>query len=262
MANRFRDLVLKKLLLTLSLSVLASLARAGDCDDLQDATLQELFGAMTEAPRHTACRTWPGDESKTIVLLADRAPPTEAWPATDDGEGLYNLHIAVRDGSSVLHATEKNALTSDAFALQGLAVDGVTYPLAQGVKAFGVRARRSNRHADIETLSLYAVRDGKLVRILAPVNTLASFSEASNEVDCFRSSVTRSTLALATPATSTPSKRGHQWTDLVISQRSTVREPKPGDPACTTTESHRIHRYRLRFDGQTYPVPTALSPAY
>jgi hypothetical protein len=262
MANRFRDLVLKKLLLTLSLSVLASLAHSADCEGLSEAALQGLFGVIAEAPHHAACRTWPGDESKTIVLLADRAPPTEAWPATDDGQGLYNLHIAVRDGVSVLHATEKNALTSDAFALQGLAVDGAAYALAQGMKAFGVRAQRVNRHAEIETLSLYAVRDGKLVRILAPVNTLASFSEASNEVDCFRSSVTRSTLALATPATSTALKRGRDWADLVITQRSTVREPKPGDPACTMTESHRIHRYRLRFDGKTYPVPTALSPAY
>ena len=237
------------------LLLIAPLARAG-CEDGLLEKLARDFGYLTDSPAHIACKAWPLDPSKTVIVLAHKVPGSEFLkPATDDVEGVYDLDVMVQattSGEILLRTTEKGALTSDAIALQEIAVDGASYPLAKGVKAFGVRARRSNRHAEIESLSLYAVRDGKIVRVLAPLHTTADFWESHDDMEISWSSKTRGTLALAKSSS-------HGWNDLVFTERSTEQEfaahEKPGAPKAAPS----VRKFRLRYDGQAYVVPKSLA---
>ena len=230
-------------------------AHAG-CEDGLLEKLTRDFGDLTNSRIHIACKAWPHDPSKTVIVLAHKAPGSESSQSVTDDEGVYDLDVMVQateSGEILLRETEKGALTSDAIALQDIAIDGASYPLAKGVSGFGVRTRRSNRHAEIESLSLYAVRDGKVVRVLAPLHTALDFWESDNDMQISRSSKTRGTLALT-------DSLSHGWNDLVFTVRNTEQvfatEGKPDVPKTVRS----VRKYRLRYDGQAYVVPKSLVP--
>lgn len=235
------------------LVLIAPIAHAG-CEDGLLEKLNREFGYPTDSPARIACKAWPLEPSKTIIVLARKVRNSEPLQSAANDEGVFDLDVMVQateSGEILLRDTEKGALISDAFSLQEVGVDGASYPLAKGVSAFGVRARRSNRHGAIESLSLYAVRAGKVVRVLAPLHTLREFWQSDDDKEVSRESKTTGTLALA-------GSSSHGWNDLIYTQRHLEQElaaqAKPGAPKVVPS----VRRFRLRFGGQAYAVPESL----
>ncbi len=238
-------------LIAFILVLIASVASA-ECDDQHEALNRE-FGYPAESPAYIACKAWPLEPTKMIVVFAHKAPDSRFAQDAADAEGVYDLNILVQATESekiLLRLTEKGALTSDAFALQEVAVDGARFPLAKGIQGFGIRSRRSNRVAEIESLSLYAVVNGKIIQVLAPLHTTLSFCESPDGMQCSRTSKTTGTLALADTSS-------HGWTDLLFTERNEVSEfERDGSPAAKPVRS--IRKFRLRYEGHCYVIPKAL----
>ncbi|RZI86510.1 MAG: hypothetical protein EOP38_01000 [Rubrivivax sp.] len=251
-------------LAALVLCLMPVLGHAVECTDLTELALQRLFDARAiEPPYFTACGAWPGDTSKRIVLLARYAikASDKSFPY-DDTEGTYDLDIAVQDqdadGKTIMRLTERGFVISDAISLQGLAVDSATYNLAPGIKAFAIRASRANRRAEVQTLSMYAVHHGQLMKVMGPMNAFTSFCESANDASCFRTEAKRSTLTVVKKKPSS----APNWADLMVTQRWTLQEATiPGEAHKMSIKQAR-QRYRLRFNGQTYPIPAPLRVAY
>ncbi len=243
---------MKSCLYSLLLVLIALFARA-DCDDQLDK-LNHEFGYPEGSPAYIACKAWPLNPAKMIIVFAHKAPDSRFSQGDSDVESLYDLNVMVQSSDSgeiLLRLSEKGALTSDAFTLQDVTVDGAGFPLAKGIPAFGIRSRRSNRVAEIESLSLYAVVNNKIIQVLAPVHTTLSFCESPDDRQCARTSKTTAALSLAKTSS-------NGWADLVLTERKVIEEFGPdGSPIAKPVGSSR--KFRLRFDGQTYVIPKALA---
>ena len=234
------------------LVLIAPLARAG-CDD-QLEKLNHEFGYPEGSPAYIACKAWPINPAKMIVVFAHKALDSRFSQDKADAESVYDLNVMVQasdSGEILLRLTEKAALTSDAFTLQDVSVDGARLLLAKGSPAFGIRSRRSNRVAEIESLSLYAVVNNKIIQVLAPVHTTLSFCESPDDRQCARTSKTTAALSLAKTSS-------NGWADLIVTERKVIEEfGTDGLPIAKPVGSSR--KFRLRFDGQNYVIPKALA---
>ena len=112
------------------------------------------LGKLRGEQIHTAgCKAWPGDATKTIVVLV-----REKDGATD-GMGDYDLDVTVvrTDSAEILqHVSQPGAITSAAMRFGGLAIDTANYALARGVRAFGLRTRHSHSGASVRRTKHFA----------------------------------------------------------------------------------------------------------
>ncbi len=232
--------------------LIAPLARAG-CDD-QLEKLNHEFGYPENSPAYIACKAWPLEPVKTIVVFAHKVPDSRFSQEQADAEGVYDLNVmlqASHSGEILLRLTEKGALISDAFTLQDVSVDGARFPLAKGIAAFGIRSRRSNRVAEIESISLYAVVNNKIIQILGPLHTTLSLCESPDDRQCSQTSKATATLTLVHTSS-------NSWADLVFTERKVIEEFGP-DGVASAKPVRSSRKFRLRYDGQKYVIPKALA---
>jgi hypothetical protein len=250
---------MKRLILAAWLLAFAPAGYA-DCGELADRVSKALGYAPVEYGFRADCRVWPADPARTIVALAhlQTAPGSGGPPAGAHEEGDYDLDVVVvstATGAILQRLAQRGALISDALRLDSVSVDTGRFWLAPGVRAFGVRARRANRRAEVTDVRLYVVRGNTLQQVFGPAYMLEHFSEDQLANDCYRSSKVERTLAVARSST-----LGHA--DLIVQEQTTLEEPTAAKDGCEIAQTRSSRRVVVRFDGNAYVVPKELQTGY
>lgn len=200
-----------------------------------------------------ACKIWPADSSKTIVVLArSQANFSMNSPASDDG--LYDLDVVVAasaSGDILQRIFQKGALRSDALYLKSITIDTGRYVLAPNVRAFGVRTMRGNPHADFETLNLYVARDQELKSVLQNLVTYKLFGEPQGPSGCARSSETKRNLTIDKTSQ-------HGLADLLVLETGIEQVQTAVQDGCEIDEHKSAQHYELHFNGVSYGLPAVL----
>ncbi len=239
-------------------ALLLSFAQLGwaECEGLPEQLNKELGYPDLETENYfSACKVWPADAKKTIVALAHFQKGSSFSVPPDGGDGLYDLDVLiVRSGTGEIQHRlfQKGAVSSDAIRFIGIDLDTARYQLAPKVIAFGLRANRGGP-ADVQTITLYVVRQNRLKSILSKLSMVEYFAES--HIDCPHSSEVRRTLAIANTVS-------NGFTDLILQEKKTEGVPVGTIDGCTMDETKTSQRYTLRFDGNIYVVPKELQSAY
>lgn len=239
-------------------ALLLSLAQSSyaECEGLTEKLNEKLGYPDNETEGYfSACKIWPADTNKTIVALAHFQKGSSFTVPPDSSDGLYDLDVLVvktDSGEIQHHLFQKGVLSSDAIYFSGINIDTARYQLAPGVTAFGLRFNGGGP-AEVQTIRLYAIQQKKLKQILSKLSMVEYFSEA--QVECPYLSNVRRTLAVS-------GTTSHGYADLILQEKMIVEEPVTTKNDCTVEKWQSSHRYKLRFDGDTYVVPQELQSAY
>lgn len=233
--------------------LLATSPSYADCEALV-ATINKTGGGPQAIPdgdpSRWDCKTWPGDPRKTIVAIARYKPGSQFGRPAEFGEGLYDLEVVIVDtetGSVFHRLIEKDALTSDAEALDGISVDTARYILAPGLRAFGVKANNYHRggtSSERITLRLYAVTKGTLKQVMAPLLTSFAVSN-SGAFDCYDFRVKERTISAG-------KRSSNGYADLLINERQEESKVTYSGESCKEVMQKSKRRYVIRFDGIQY----------
>lgn len=225
------------------------------------ATLNEggwvLTGANGDRIRtsEVACKQWPADPSRS--LLAVRVVPSVE--SESEYSEIADLEVLVVDsefGGVEARRRESGRLDSDAIRVTGLQLDTARYRIADGTTAFGVRIDRvgsSQPNPWNETvLALFVVEPARLRPVLDSLKVSHFGGEWNTVCEGKFHSVDR-VVAIEPHAGS--------WADLrVISRASTRLNVLSAEGECERIQAApEISAVVLRYDGERYPVPEALS---
>lgn len=242
------------------------------CDDelpmLALLTARDLGYPMQRYRQFNACKTWPDDNSKSIVALSYRQrSPEHAADNNDHGNndddhddtaGDYDLDVMIVNSATrkpLARLLQKAAIISDAWRFGGITIDTARYRLAPGVRAFGVRTSHSGSSsinpASDTTLHLYVQEQGSLRQIITGLVTSSSRGEwDSNCTGEFEQ--TERTLAMGKTVS-------HGFADLLVRTVTTISRNSTENGECVeTTAAPVVTVDTLRYDGKTYPIPPTL----
>lgn len=181
-----------------------------------------------------------------------------AVPLTNQNHELLDLEIGAYDkrrSKRIARRLERGALESDAVYVDGLSLDRARYTLKKGRRAFGVRVRwRGSSSANpfsYETLSLFVLTGGTLARPLSGMVATSHGGEWDMQCDGEFSTVMRSIAVVP--------KKG-DWAELVIRELKVDEKFEDKRAGCVAVRSERkFKKYRARYDGGVYALPTELS---
>lgn len=202
---------------------------------------------------YLVCKVMPDVPGKTLVALAIRqegsADPNDAV------SGTYDLDVSIVDTASrrvFARSVQKGAFTSDAWRFDGVEIDSGRYRLAEGVRAFGVRASSgasSHYSAAADTrLTLY-IREGDRLRdVLDGLVVHGQSGEMSAECTGTVTTLER-TIDIAPT-------RSHGFADLIVTSRisETVDSAAGGDCKSLAGET-KTTQTTLHYDGTRFVIP-------
>lgn len=203
---------------------------------------------------YAACKDWPAQAGVQIRALAS-APDN----ATGDAQAeMFDLLVTLVDtGSQQVKAsyTQQQAISSDAVAFDGLAVDTARYQVGEGVRAFGIRSHFSHESMynpfASENLSLFVVQGQALRPLLSDLNVYQYGGESEGRCQG-QFSTRKRTLAMATT-------RSHGFADLIVKTTLVKRQATQRGEQCLEQNSPpQVSQVTLRYDGQRYVVPQGL----
>ncbi len=209
-------------------------------------------------PPRMVCKPAPSaKDNKSIVVLSFMQKSAQFAPPDQD-MGTYDLDVLVvksDSGKIQSRLLMPQAVSSDAWRFDGLAIDTARYTLAPGVRAFGVRVTHTGSSrvspTDETTLSLYVERGGKLHPILNGL--VISKSHADFDMQCAGEFMTvERTIAIGKTTS-------HGFADLIVMSTTRNSEHKLIKDECVEfSQTPNIERYTLRHDGKAYVVPQSL----
>ncbi|MBW8354624.1 hypothetical protein DMX09_07995 [Pseudomonas protegens] len=209
-----------------------------------------------EVPGFSLCKDWPAFDDQSISLLSEQVPdPSD----TGDGDGTYNLQLAVLDrdsGKPLASYRQPVAFVSDAFRLESVKLDTGRFQLAPQVRAFGVRAgfegsSRVNPFNQI-WLSLY-VREGSTLRPVLEKFLAHSYNGEWDGQCAGEGTETTRTLEIA-------KTRSHGYADLIVRSVSvSTRSEKVGEECQSKSVTAKPVLITLHYDGQRYVLPNGYS---
>lgn len=235
-----------------ALLALPMLAHA-DCKDRFNEWTHALHPGRTVDAALATCKAWPANPAQTLAVL-----PLPQKGNTDD-EGVYDVDVLVADSQSgkiLAHRFETAALTSDAVALQSLALDTAQYRLTPQQLAFGMRAvfngsSRVNPYTQT-TLSLFVVDGATLRKVVNNLNIEQGTGEWDGNCDGQFSETSR-TVAIG-PA------GANGYAKLIVNEKVDASTNKRrGDDCKTTNSPSRRKAVTLEYDGRQYGLPKGLS---
>ncbi|MER9889713.1 hypothetical protein NKJ48_29350 [Mesorhizobium sp. M0114] len=269
-------IVLPVLFLGAALASLSSArAAAGDCGDAA-ALVQQAYpkarksadGALftlvphtsiastlpeSDAPFGLACKIWPAHDDLLLVAV----PLIDS--ANSDHLHVGDIELLVVDRKSLRvrqRLLQPGLMTDDAIAIRKVEFDTGRYALAPEVTAFGLRIEMANHSQATpftETdLRLYAVASDALRVVLDGLVVTAHGGEG--DASCAGSFHSSQVSLAMSPA------RHHGYHDIIAVERTDTDNPSPDkDGECKSHPAKSVKRtYRLRYDGNRYPVPAAL----
>ncbi|RUV21701.1 hypothetical protein [Mesorhizobium sp. M7A.F.Ca.MR.245.00.0.0] len=207
-----------------------------------------------DAPFGLSCKIWPAHDDLLLVAV----PLIDSAQSSDDGHvGDIELLVVDRNSQRVrLRLLQPGLIADDAIAIRKIEFDTGRYRLAPGVMAFGLRieiANHSQANPFSETdLRLYVLAGDALRLVLDGLVVAGNGGEGdSNCAGSFHSTE----VSLAMSPTS-----HHGYHDMVALERTQTDDPSPDkDGECQSHPGKPVKRtYRLRYDGNRYPVPEAL----
>ena len=221
------------------------------CVALREATARKLgiAGYGAEGGAKGDCASLPGDDGKTIVVMA-HAPSV---PTSSDHALILDLAILdVESGDVLAHLRDDDAVPSDEPAVDTITLDTGRYLLSPGKRAFGVRLHKVYYRIEgpDEDIALYLHSDGQLRRVLRPT-TLATNVRPEDPECPSRSTATDTKLII-------DQAKSHGMANIVLRTKTTFEfagEENAG-PACTAP-APSVKERTLRFDGREYREPRA-----
>lgn len=252
-------------------------AAAGDCGDAA-ALVQQAYpkarksadGASFTLEPHTSiaqtlrdgdtpfglvCKVWPAHDELLLVAV----PLLDSSQSNDDRH-VGDIELLVVDRNSLQvrqRLLQPDLMTDDAIAIREIEFDTGHYGLAPNVTAFGLRVEMANHSQPnpfSETdLRLYAV-DGNGLRVVL-AGMIVAGSGGEGDTSCagsFHSTQVTLTMGRAIH---------HGYHDIHVVERSDTDNPFPdANGECQSHPGKSTgHTYRLRYDGNRYPVPAALN---
>ncbi|MER9082585.1 hypothetical protein [Mesorhizobium sp. M0895] len=269
-------IVLPVLFLGAALASLSSArAAAGDCGDAA-ALVQQAYpkarksadGASftlvphtsiastlpeSDAPFGLACKIWPAHDDLLLVAV----PLIDS--ANSDHLHVGDIELLVVDRKSLRvrqRLLQPGLMTDDAIAIRKVEFDTGRYALAPDATAFGLRievANHSQATPFTETdLRLYAVASDALRLVLDGLVVAGHGGEG--DASCAGSFHSSQVSLAMSPA------RHQGYRDIIAVERTDTDNPSPDkDGECKSHPAKSVKRtYRLRYDGNRYPVPAAL----
>ncbi|KQU99858.1 hypothetical protein ASD12_19060 [Mesorhizobium sp. Root102] len=210
--------------------------------------------ADADTPFVLVCKIWPAHDDLLLVAV----PLTDSAQSSDDGH-VGDIELLVVDKNSLQvrqRLLEPGLITDDAIAIRKIELDTGRYRLAPKVSAFGLRveiANHSQANPFSETdLRLYAL-DGDALRLVLDGLVVAG-NGGEGDANC-AGSFHSSQVSLAMSPVS-----HHGYHDISVAERTDTDNPSPDkDGECQSRPGKPVNRtYRLRYDGNLYPVPEAL----
>ncbi|MDB5731995.1 MAG: hypothetical protein JWQ03_1890 [Variovorax sp.] len=204
-----------------------------------------------------ACKSWPGQPGRSIVVLP------LARPAAEPGATEFDLDVLVvqqADNGNTERSTvasrlfEPKVLLEDAARIDDIRIDTSRYPLAPDARAFGVRVRYSSASRALpyssETLMLYAQQGERLRRVLGGLEV--SMERGEWDPGCHANfEQLRSTLSVEPT-------RSHGFADLLLRRTRTTSRASFVDGDCIEQPgASRFDSVLLRYDGSRYAATAA-----
>lgn len=200
-----------------------------------------------------SCKALPDEPGKTLVALAF---PSKG--AARNEPDTFDLDVLIVDSNNLKvlsrHHSE-GALQSDAYRLSHVGIDTGRYRLAPGVRAFGIRvAHAVNSHivpTDEEVLTLYVARGARIEPVASGL--MMSYNHMETGADCAAEmSATQRTVRIGPLP-----KQG--YADLIVTTKQSQSTQELVGEECVDHVVHSSTRSDVvPFDGQRYPLPTAL----
>ena len=204
-----------------------------------------------------ACRSWPGQPGRSIVVL----PLARA--GAEPGATEFDLDVLVvqqADNGNTERSTiaarlfEPRVLLEDAVRIDDIRIDSGRYPLAPEVRAFGVRVRYSGTSRALpyasETLMLYAQQGDRLRRVLGGLEVAMERGEW--DPGC------HATFEQMRGALSLAPERSHGFADLLLRRtRITSRASFVDGDCIEQSAAPRFDTVLLRYDGSRYGAVAA-----
>lgn len=207
-----------------------------------------------DTPFGLVCKIWPAHDDLLLVAV----PLTDSAQSSDDGH-VGDIELLVVDKNSLQvrqRLLQPGLITDDAIAIRKIDLDTGHYRLAPEVSAFGLRieiANHSQANPFSETdLRLYSLASDALRLVLDGLVVAGNGGEGdANCAGSFHSSQ----VSLAMSPVS-----HHGYHDISVAERTETDNPSPDkDGECQSHPGKPVNRtYRLRYDGDLYPVPEAL----
>jgi len=243
------------------------------CDGMADRINEMLKYSVSdqdEERNFAACKVWPTDATKSIVLLArfqkphDNGEYARAWElfkkgallSAPEADGLYDLDVLVvksDSGEIIQHLLQLGALPADSTRLESLTVDTARYTVAPNVRAFGAKAdfaHNGGTNLHFQTINLYVAAGSTLKQVLG---NLILVEEHNDRVDDCNSSSSEAKRTLAIANTDS-----NGYADLILREKVIHRESKMVKGKCVENETPSSRQYVLQFDGNVYAVPKSL----
>lgn len=240
--------------------MISLLAHAG-CDGLAEklnASLYRIDKGIAKDLSFNACKVWPFDPSKTIVVLAHRQESNIAAQANqDNSDGIYDLTVLLVNSNSdevINQLFQKSVFTSDAIRLNNIVIDTAAYNLGKNLRAFGVKAMFATVSSvgswEHSQIALYVPQGNKFKVVLGRLVVTNKIYQ--QEDDCIEklTDISR-TLSIADT-----SNFGHA--DLLLKEMMVVDEGKREENDCKVSKKISSKNYALRFNGESYAVPGEL----
>ncbi|MER9890696.1 hypothetical protein NKJ40_01115 [Mesorhizobium sp. M0119] len=205
------------------------------------------------APFGLVCKIWPAHDDLLLVAV----PLIDS--ANRDHLHVGDIELLVVDRKSLRvrqRLLQPGLMTDDMIVIEKVEFDTGRYALAPDVSAFGLRiemAHHSLTAPFTETdLRLYALA-GDTLRVVLDGLVVAG-SGGDSDGSCAESFHSSQVSLAMSPASH------HGYHDIAAVERTDTDNPSPDqDGECQSHPGKPVKRtYRLRYDGNRYPVPAAL----
>jgi hypothetical protein len=231
---------------------------------------QDIF--RLDCEEGALCKPFPDSHGKSIVVLIPhsngpgnfgvvqkKAKEDSIADTSNAQSDVYDLQIfIVKSGTREVYSRllQKQAYMSSVKSLTGFEIDTGRYLLAPGVRAFGVRANYSASAtlspAGETSLKLFVQNGDMLREVLNGLVVSKTGGEWSGSCTGHAADIKR--------IIDIGKQSSHGLPDLVVTSTVTTTDSKMENGKCVDTrQKPRTEQVTLRYDGEKYPVPTALS---
>lgn len=211
----------------------------------------------------SACELLPEDNNRSVIAIASSRKVVEMTddtlpPVYED----YDLEVVVvnsRSGRVLQRLFQKTKLESAVNSLTAIEIEPIAYPLAKGVKVFGIRSKHEGNSAlavgKKQVLNLYAIHGRTLKNIVQdfPVMYVRKLGNSCAPYD----------LEVYWSIQYAQTSR-HGFVDLLLKEEQ-IDFTKTTDEKTETCVDDKISHtqiYLVHYDGKSYRLPNHISSSH
>lgn len=212
----------------------------------------------------SVCEQLPDDATRSIIAIASSRKVMETGednlqPVYED----YDLEIVVvssRTGRVLQQIFQKTKLESAVNNLTAIEIEPIVYPLAKGVKVFGIRSKHEGSSSlaveKKQVLNLYALHGRSLKNVLQDFPVVYA-RKIGNSCATYGLEVSWSIQYAHTSH--------HGFIDLLLQEEQidfTKAATDETTGACEDDIVSHMQTYLVHYDGKSYQLPNHISTAY